>query len=384
MQIPNVSEIKSLLDWKSKPVLLAGKGPSFSARPLGLCERFHVVGINQAASHQHCELAVMNDIEPWLGTQPINAEMALALPSWPHWHQRPGGYDIQQWTALETSLESLCERGRLFAFDMQLLGQRKYPDESPILAVYSSTESALQILAMAGVRRVHTVGIDGGSALAPEFASQQAADTYDGQFQRFREIQAALGLTIERLNESIDTSSPESLLEACESRSQLPEALMRLGLDGKWVELGVAEGVYSGHLLHRGRPKTLYSVDRWGGDRGHDEAQYIRALRRLEPYKSSSQVIRSSFDDAARLFESESLDFAYIDGYAHTGQEAGATLEQWWPKIRPGAIMAGHDYHADWRPTMQAVDEFASRHSLKLHLTKESRWPSWIVRKPTG
>lgn len=62
-------------------------------------------------------------------------------------------------------------------------------------------------------------------------------------------------------------------------------------------------------------------------------------------------------------------------------------MEQWWPKLKPGGILAGHDYHPRWLPTMNAVDRFVERHGLSLQLTLPADEPgadpnpSWWVRK---
>lgn len=124
----------------------------------------------------------------------------------------------------------------------------------------------------------------------------------------------------------------------------------------------------------------LYSIDRWTEDH-HGVDEYLRALNRLEGFGSRSTVLRATFEEAQRLFVSNSLDFVYVDGYAHTGQEGGKTLEDWWPKIKPGGVMAGHDYDPLFQPTIDAVNAFVVRHGLELHLTEEAKLRSWWVVK---
>jgi GT2 family glycosyltransferase len=46
---------------------------------------------------------------------------------------------------------------------------------------------------------------------------------------------------------------------------------------------------------------------------------------------------------AATLFPNESVDFCFIDG-DHSYESVTADLNAWWPKIRPGGMLAGHDY----------------------------------------
>lgn len=149
---------------------------------------------------------------------------------------------------------------------------------------------------------------------------------------------------------------------------------------GVGVELGVAAADYSAALLQHGRLDRLYSVDRWTDH--HDEAEMMRAREALAPFGDRSIILRATFADAVGRFADESLDFIYIDGYAHTGQEGGRTLADWWPKLKPGGIFAGHDYCRQYQPTMDAVDAFAAAHGLTVNVTDEPDLPSWWIVKP--
>lgn len=146
---------------------------------------------------------------------------------------------------------------------------------------------------------------------------------------------------------------------------------------GIGAELGVAGGDYSLSLLRYGTLDKLYSIDRWSDH--HDEAEYRRAVRRLGAYGERSVIVRKTFADALTDFADEFFDFIYIDGYAHTGQDGGRTLRDWWPKLKPGGIFAGHDYDPQYPLTIKAVDEFAGMMSLKLRVTDEESCPSWFA-----
>ncbi len=152
--------------------------------------------------------------------------------------------------------------------------------------------------------------------------------------------------------------------------------------NGCAAELGVAKGHFSNELLSSGKGFRLYSIDRWAGDRGHDDEQYLGACSLLEKYGVRSTVVRKSFDEALGDFAPGSLDFIYFDGYAHTGQNDGKTLRDWWSRVKPGGIFAGHDYHPKWQPTIDAVDSFAREFGLRVQLTTDDEYPSWYVRKP--
>lgn len=157
----------------------------------------------------------------------------------------------------------------------------------------------------------------------------------------------------------------------------------RTGLVG--VELGVAAGEYSRRMVASGRFQTFFGVDMYADT--HDVAQYKQALRHVGlfgPYK----LLRMTFDEAYDLFPDESLDFVYIDGYAHTGQEGGETIWKWARKVRVGGLIAGDDYHGDWPLVVEAVDTFATEAGFDLvqttvieTATSYSGYPSWAMLK---
>lgn len=158
--------------------------------------------------------------------------------------------------------------------------------------------------------------------------------------------------------------------------------------DGIGVELGVAAGDFSERILKRSKVRYLYSIDMWAGDRGHDILQYREAIARLHPYRDRNTLFRMRFDEALPLFDDGSLDFIYVDGYAHDGELNGQTFREWYPKLRPGGIIAGDDYHADWPLVMTAVDRFVADYGLELHVIncREDAWnsmyPTWFAMKP--
>jgi hypothetical protein len=52
--------------------------------------------------------------------------------------------------------------------------------------------------------------------------------------------------------------------------------------------------------------------------------------------------MRMSSQEAAELLEDDSYDFVFIDG-GHSMKQVLADLDSWYPKVRNGGIMAGHD-----------------------------------------
>ncbi len=150
------------------------------------------------------------------------------------------------------------------------------------------------------------------------------------------------------------------------------------------AELGVAEGKFSEKLLRKSKLSHLYSIDMYEGDRGHDEAQYQHAAALLAPYSGRSTIIKKRFDEAAKDFPDEYFDLIYIDGYAHTGQEEGRTLYDWFPKVKKGGIISGDDYSEKWPKVIEQVDRFIAANKLELHVIKDwSGHHSWLAVKPS-
>jgi hypothetical protein len=157
---------------------------------------------------------------------------------------------------------------------------------------------------------------------------------------------------------------------------------------GVGVELGVAAGDFSERILQFDHVGYLFSIDMWAGDRGHGVEQYREAIARLNPYRDRNTLMRMRFDEALHLFGDESLDFIYVDGYAHDGELDGATFRDWFPKLKRGGIIAGDDYAPAWPLVVKAVDGFVAENGLELHVidcheeTWNSMYPTWFAMKP--
>jgi len=154
------------------------------------------------------------------------------------------------------------------------------------------------------------------------------------------------------------------------------------------LELGVAEGVFSRRAIASGKFKKYIGIDMYS-DRGHDLSQYKKALSCVGIFSEYS-LLKMRFDEALDLFEDNSLDFIYVDGYAHTGEENGQTFYDWWPKLKPGGMFAGDDYDKKkWPLVYNNVNKFCEDKDIKeLFVTgivennTWSRYPTWMAWKP--
>ncbi len=107
------------------------------------------------------------------------------------------------------------------------------------------------------------------------------------------------------------------------------------------AEFGVARGFFSESLLRSKRFARLYSIDAWSDHHNDEEFSFVQ--NRLAPFGENSQIIRMPFEDALPQIPDNSLDFVYVDGYAHTGHDADV-VRQSLNKLKPGGLVAVHDY----------------------------------------
>ena len=123
-----------------------------------------------------------------------------------------------------------------------------------------------------------------------------------------------------------------------------------------YVELGVCTGAsicfLAKRLLERGHPFKLYGVDLWE-IRPNDYQLFLERMRRLDI--DFINILREDSGQAASWFEDKTVDFVFIDAN-HDYEHVCGDIRSWLPKIRPGGILAGHDY-GEPCGVKQAVDE---------------------------
>jgi hypothetical protein len=68
--------------------------------------------------------------------------------------------------------------------------------------------------------------------------------------------------------------------------------------------------------------------------------------------------------DASKAFSDASVDFVFIDA-AHDYDNVRADICAWLPKVKPGGVIAGHDYGSGWPMVRVAVQETLSWHNIK-------------------
>jgi hypothetical protein len=140
------------------------------------------------------------------------------------------------------------------------------------------------------------------------------------------------------------------------NRLDVPFYLNKKYPNGVGVELGSFKGEYASHLTKNWNG-TLYMIDIWRplSEKEYDDATnnknyinaYSQAMDNIKGYEDKTFMLRMRGKDAVNLFADESLDFIYIDAN-HTYEAVIEDLTQWYPKIKPGGLIMGHDYLPDY------------------------------------
>lgn len=174
------------------------------------------------------------------------------------------------------------------------------------------------------------------------------------------------------------------------NRTELAKYFAQLGFK-VGAEVGVLAGSYSAILCQSIPGLKLYCVDSWGLNSQRKKDYYLgkyeQAKALLLPY--DCELIRKTSTDAVKDFGFETLDFVYLDA-DHRYEFIATDLSLWAQKVRPGGIVAGHDYlHAKKCQVLDAVDEYVVAHSYELFVTdkdpkaryKDDKNSSWYFIK---
>jgi len=158
------------------------------------------------------------------------------------------------------------------------------------------------------------------------------------------------------------------------------------------AEIGVWEGAFARTICEE-VGAFLYAVDPWAPQQGYIERKNVksrldRALERTEAALAGfpHQIVRATSIDGAKQIADRSLGAAYIDGN-HLRAHVTADIKAWLPKVKPGMVIAGHDYNIergrkDFIQVADAVDHYTHANGISpwfvFAADKSPSW-AWVV-----
>jgi len=183
-------------------------------------------------------------------------------------------------------------------------------------------------------------------------------------------------------------------------RYDIYKLVKKIGLNNNVAEIGVAKGKNFAKIVWYALPKYAVGIDlwEWTEDNLWWTQEFFDSYRRKiieakpaleEKTGAKIDYIKGDCHKIVHQFEDEFFDFIYID-CDHRYEYVKRDLNDWWPKLRSGGIMAGHDYleKSCWKGAwtygvVTAVNEFVKEHELSwMHLTTKDSDPSYMFLKP--
>ena len=158
------------------------------------------------------------------------------------------------------------------------------------------------------------------------------------------------------------------------------------------AEVGVWRGRNAYHLLKEIPNLKLWCIDPYIRDLVDPHLLNVSvdvmdakclAFHTLEQYKERVRWILLKSTQAAKWFNPSSFHFVYLDG-DHKYESVKEDIETWWPLIRNGGIMAGHDYQGmkdriGVYGVKRAVHEFFGGDKVNTFPDKSRVW--WVKKE---
>lgn len=198
------------------------------------------------------------------------------------------------------------------------------------------------------------------------------------------------------------------------NRIELINLFKEYSINNVGVEVGSYKGAYAKEILKIYNGK-LFLVDIWNKVADGSYADFLNTddykniysecIDNIIGYENRCFMLRSDSKNAASFFEDESLDFVYIDAN-HRYDFIKEDLQLWFPKVRKGGIVSGHDYlMIDWYNDKfyadngkdkyiygssgymgeygvnPAVDEFCKENNYQLNKTTDEWFGTWFFIK---
>lgn len=167
-------------------------------------------------------------------------------------------------------------------------------------------------------------------------------------------------------------------------------------------EVGTRNGGFFFDALYTPQCKLAVMVDIWQntGDLNQNDSDYSQESldsQYLEVFKKTSEycnikIIREFSHKACKFFEDNTFDFVYIDA-DHSYNGCLTDLRCWYPKVKSGGILAGHDFiapelsirmgHKTVFGVVPAVQKFLlenNLHNQLIHITPETYGTYFITK----
>jgi hypothetical protein len=142
------------------------------------------------------------------------------------------------------------------------------------------------------------------------------------------------------------------------------------------VEIGTDKGYNAKTILDNLDVGMMYLIDPYleSSLQGSSIA-FEMAKKRLKKYENKIRFVKQKSEDAAEDIPA-GVDFLYIDGN-HAKKQVALELNLFYPKMKKGGVIAGHDFMGGHIDLTEAVVEFKQKYNLKLY---GGSYDFWMVK----
>ena len=212
---------------------------------------------------------------------------------------------------------------------------------------------------------------------------------------------------------------PVQLLRTLTERKFIASLANNLNLTGRAAELGVWRGEFAEQNLRLWQGRQYVLIDLWEpsdcvngirshcvygsnvSDGGRAERSFDKMVTGLRMQRGGDRfrnpdgsprylMLQNTTLEAAKMFPDGYFDWIYLDA-THTYAAAKRDIHAWYPKVRVGGLVSGHDYQFQHQSigdgytfgVKDAIDEFASARNLRVYTTSEPYLPSFYFLKCT-
>lgn len=161
------------------------------------------------------------------------------------------------------------------------------------------------------------------------------------------------------------------------------EMVKKFNSGSHFVELGSFFGcsaVYMAvEIINSGKNIKFDSIDKWDfdwkiGDENKKVNVHQEYLKNIEPVKHIINPIKGFSKDVVSTYDDSSIDFLFIDA-DHEYEGVMFDIVNWFPKVKKGGIISGHDYNDYHIGVPKAVDEYFGKSNIII------KGSSWIFEK---
>jgi len=148
------------------------------------------------------------------------------------------------------------------------------------------------------------------------------------------------------------------------------------------VEIGVLHGKNAERILKTLSIQKLYLIDPYelyievSGELSDTRNALQECKKKVSKFGEKVKFIIKKSSEAVNEIPDD-LDFVYIDGN-HAYEFVKKDIELYYPKIKTGGVLGGHDFALSTKGVFKAVMEFVTDNELKLH-GEDTDW--WVVKK---